>query len=321
MTHRANGLAKLPPAIFLVGPTASGKTELAFALCREFPCEIISVDSAQVFRHMNIGTAKPDATMLAKYPHRLIDLIDPTERYSAARFCTDALAAMKEITDLGRIPLLVGGTMLYVKALREGLAELPVADANVRTAIDLDAKTRGWPAMHAELARLDAATAARLKPTDSQRIQRALEVIQISGRAMSSIFSEQSATPLPYQCLALALIPSSRTELHQRIANRFDAMLENGLVDEVIALRKKYSLSDDLPSMRCVGYRQVWEMLEGTASKIEMRERGVFATRQFAKRQLTWLRSMPEMETLDALDVEMTSMAKARVAEFLASWC
>ena len=311
----------LPPAIFLVGPTASGKTELAFALCREFPCEIVSVDSAQVFRDMNIGTAKPDAATLAKYPHRLIDLIDPTERYSAARFCADALAAMKEIANAGRIPLLVGGTMLYVKALREGLAELPVADATVRAAIAHDANTRGWPAMHADLARLDAATAARLKPTDSQRIQRALEVIQMSGRAMSSIFSEQTATPLPYQALPLALVPSSRAELHQRIANRFDAMLASGLVDEVIALRKKYSLTGDMPSMRCVGYRQVWEMLEGTAPAAELRERGIFATRQFAKRQLTWLRSMPEMEILDALDVEMTSMATTRCAEFLASWC
>ena len=311
----------LPPAIFLVGPTASGKTELAFALCREFPCEIISVDSAQVFRDMIIGTAKPDATTLAKYPHRLIDLVAPTERYSAARFCADALAAMKEITDAGRIPLLVGGTMLYVKALREGLAELPVADATVRAAIAHDAKTRGWPAMHADLARLDSTTAARLKPTDSQRVQRALEVIQISGRAMSSIFSEQTAAPLPYRCLALALVPSSRSELHQRIANRFDAMLASGLIDEVIALRKKYSLDADMPSMRCVGYRQVWEMLEGTAPAAELRERGIFATRQFAKRQLTWLRSMPEMETLDALDVEMESTARARCAEFLASWC
>ncbi len=316
-----NSLKTLPPVIFLVGPTASGKTELAFALCREFPCEIISVDSAQVFREMNIGTAKPDALTLAKYPHHLIDLIGPTERYSAARFCTDALAAMKQITEAGRIPLLVGGTMLYVKALRDGLAELPVADTSIRAAIERDAKTRGWPAMHAELARLDAATAARLKPTDSQRIQRALEVIQISGRAMSSIFSEQTATPLPYQCLALALVPSSRAVLHQRIANRFDAMLTSGLVDEVIALRKQYSLTADMPSMRCVGYRQVWEMLEGTAPQAALRERGIFATRQFAKRQLTWLRSMPEMETLDALDVEMTAMAKARVAEFLASWC
>ena len=316
----SNLATKLPPAIFLVGPTASGKTELAFALCREFPCEIISVDSAQVFRDMTIGTAKPDAATLAKYPHHLIDLIDPTERYSAARFCTDALAAMREITEAGRIPLLVGGTMLYVKALREGLAELPVADATVRAAIELDAKTRGWPAMHAELARLDAVTAARLKPTDSQRIQRALEVIRISGRAMSSIFSEQTTTPLPYQCLALALVPSRRAELHQRIANRFDAMLANGLVDEVIALRRKYSLTGEMPSMRCVGYRQVWEVLEGAAPSIELRERGIFATRQFAKRQLTWLRSMPEMETLDTLDTNMTSAATARCAEFLASW-
>ena len=314
----ADGPTILPPAIFLIGPTASGKTGLAFSLCREFPCEIISVDSAQVFRDMNIGTAKPDDTTLANFPHRLIDLIAPTERYSAARFCSDALAAMKEISSAGRIPLLVGGTMLYVKALREGLADLPAADATVRAVIERDAKQRGWPALHADLAKLDAATAARLKPTDSQRIQRALEIIQISGRPLSTLFAEQSARSLPYQCLGLGLLPSQRAELHQRIAARFDAMLANGLVDEVIGLREKYQLHADLPSMRCVGYRQVWEMLEGISAKVDLRDRGIFATRQFAKRQLTWLKSLPDLEFIDPLSAEFTAAATSRVGQFLA---
>ena len=205
-------VANLPPAIFIIGPTASGKTELAFALCREFPCEIISVDSAQVFRDMNIGTAKPDAATLAKFPHRLIDLIDPTERYSAARFCTDALAAMSEISQAGRIPLLVGGTMLYVKALRQGLADLPAADPVVRATIERDAAQRGWPALHADLAALDPASAARLKPFDAQRIQRALEIIRLSGRSLTDLFSEQIPASLPYRCLALGLQPTSRAD-------------------------------------------------------------------------------------------------------------
>jgi tRNA dimethylallyltransferase len=308
----------LPPAIFLVGPTASGKTDLAFELCRTIPCDIISVDSAQVFRDMNIGTAKPDAATLAQFPHRLIDLIDPHERYSAARFCSDALAAMAEISAAGRIPLLVGGTMLYVKALREGLADLPSADPEVRAAIESDALQRGWPALHGDLAELDPVTAARLKATDSQRIQRALEIIRISGQPLSTLFSQQTRTELPYQSLTIGLQPSDRAVLHQRIGTRFDAMLALGLVDEVDHLRNKYPLTEDMPSMRCVGYRQVWEMLEGKFPHAELRDRGVFATRQFAKRQLTWLRSTADLEVVDPLAVNFTDTVVTRVGAFLA---
>ena len=309
--------ANLPPAIFIIGPTASGKTELAFALCREFPCEIISVDSAQVFRDMNIGTAKPDAATLAEFPHRLIDLISPTERYSAARFCSDARTAMQESSAADRVPLLVGGTMLYIKALRQGLAELPSADPAIRAALELDAKQRGWPALHADLAVLDPATAARLKPFDAQRIQRALEIIQLTGQSLTHLFSKQPPASLPYRCLALGLQPASRLDLHQRIGARFDAMLAQGLIDEVIALREKYALDSDMPSMRCVGYRQVWEMLEGLSPRAELRDRGVFATRQFAKRQLTWLKSLPDLEVVDPLSVDFTPKVLARIKEFL----
>jgi tRNA dimethylallyltransferase len=290
-----------PPAILLVGPTASGKTALAFELAARFPCDIVSVDSAQVFRDMNIGTAKPDAATLERFPHRLIDLITPEQRYSAAQFRADALREMESISAAGRIPLLVGGTMLYVKALREGLAELPQADPAMRAQIDAEAATQGWPAMHAELARLDPETAARLKPTDAQRIQRALEVVRLTGRTLGSFFAEQAASPLPFNMLNIALVPSDRSVLHARIGERFAAMLAAGLVDEVKALRKRYTLDAGLPSMRCVGYRQVWEMLDGELPAKELRERGIYATRQFAKRQLTWLRSMEGLTVVDSL--------------------
>jgi tRNA dimethylallyltransferase len=278
-----------PPALLLIGPTASGKTALAFELATRFPCDIVSVDSAQVFRDMDIGTAKPDAGTLSRFPHRLIDLITPEQRYSAAAFRNDALREMAAITAAGRIPLLVGGTMLYVKALRDGLADLPQADADLRATIDAEAATHGWPALHAELARLDPETAARLKPTDAQRIQRAVEVLRLTGRTLGSFFAEQKDKPLPFRLLTLALVPEDRAELHRRIGQRFDAMLKAGLVDEVDMLRRKYRLDAGLPSMRCVGYRQVWEMLEGQMPRAELRDRGVFATRQFAKRQLTWV--------------------------------
>ena len=290
-----------PPAILLVGPTASGKTALAFELAARFPCDIVSVDSAQVFRDMDIGTAKPDAATLERFPHRLIDLITPEQRYSAAQFRADALREMESISAAGRIPLLVGGTMLYVKALREGLAELPQADPAMRAQIDAEAATQGWPAMHAELARLDPETAARLKPTDAQRIQRALEVVRLTGRTLGSFFAEQAASPLPFNMLNIALVPSDRSVLHARIGERFAAMLAAGLVDEVKALRKRYTLDAGLPSMRCVGYRQVWEMLDGELPAKELRERGIYATRQFAKRQLTWLRSMEGLTVVDSL--------------------
>jgi tRNA dimethylallyltransferase len=308
-----------PPAILLIGPTASGKTALAFELATRFPCDIVSIDSAQVFRDMNVGTAKPDAATLARFPHRLIDLITPEQRYSAAQFRADALHEMTAITAAGRIPLLVGGTMLYVKALREGLAELPQADPALRALIDAEAATNGWPALHAELARLDPDTAARLKPSDAQRIQRAVEVLRLSGRSLGSFFAEQKSYSLPFNTLTLALVPGDRGELHRRIEQRFDAMLASGLVAEVVALRQKYRLDAGLPSMRCVGYRQVWEMLEGQLAPAELRDRGVFATRQFAKRQLTWLRSMAGLTVIDPLAANSTASVLAAVAAHLST--
>jgi len=285
----------LPPAIFLMGPTASGKTGLAVELAQRLPVEIISVDSALVYRDMDIGTAKPDAATLAAAPHHLIDLIDPTDVYSAARFRDDALALMADITARGRVPLLVGGTMLYFKALREGLTDLPQADAGLRAAIEAEAAARGWPALHAELARLDPESGARLQPTDAQRIQRALEVVRLTGRPMPDYWRAGRAATLPYRLVPIALVPADRALLHERIARRFDAMLGTGLIDEVRVLREKYRLDAAMPSMRCVGYRQVWGYLEGEYGRDEMRDRGVFATRQLAKRQLTWLRGMQDI--------------------------
>ena len=290
-----------PAAIVLIGPTAAGKTPLACALADRLPCDLISVDSALVFRDMNIGAAKPDAATLQRYPHRLIDLISPEHSYSAAQFRADALREMAASVAAGRIPLLVGGTMLYVKALREGLADLPAADAALRAHIDAEAAAHGWPALHAELARLDPRTAARLQANDSQRIQRALEIVRSSGRTLDSFYAEQSAAELPYRLVTLALIPADRQALHRRIAQRFGDMLTAGLVDEVVDLRRKYALHAELPSMRCVGYRQTWEMLEGRLPPHELFDRGLFATRQLAKRQLTWLRSM--RETIDDMHI------------------
>lgn len=307
---------ELPPAIFLMGPTASGKSALALELAAALPIDIISVDSAQVFRDMDIGTAKPDAATQQTFPHRLIDLISPEERYSAARFRQDALREIAASTARGRIPLLVGGTMLYFKALREGLADLPQADAVLRAEIDNAAATHGWPALHAELAQRDPATAARLKPTDAQRIQRALEVVRLTGRPLEELFAAQRTAPLPFHVLALALQPQDRAELHRRIAVRYADMLAHGLIEEVVALRKKYSLDAGLPSMRCVGYRQVWEMLEGRLPRAELCDRGIFATRQFAKRQLTWLRSMGGLEFIDPLADDVSRRTVTRVRNF-----
>lgn len=305
----------LPPAILLMGPTASGKTAAALDLATCFPVEIVSVDSAQVFRDMDVGTAKPDRATLERFPHHLIDLVTPEERYSAARFCEDALRVMAEIAARGNVPLLVGGTMLYFKALRSGLADLPQADAGLRAAIDAEARAHGWPALHAELARLDPATAARLAPTDAQRIQRALEVVRLTGEPLDAFFARQAPTPPPYRLLALALMPGDRAVLHRRIAERFDAMLADGLVAEVEALRARYALHAGLPSMRCVGYRQVWEMLEGRLPETELRDRGIFATRQFAKRQLTWLKSTPGIAVIDCLDPR----SRAKIAQHVQS--
>lgn len=285
-------------------------------LANRWPLEIVSVDSAQVFIDMNVGTAKPDAATLCHYPHHLINLITPEQRYSAARFRADALSTMKDITARGRIPLLAGGTMLYFKALREGLADLPEADTTLRAEIDAEASSKGWPALHTELAQLDPATAARLKPTDAQRIQRALEVVRLTGKPMDHFFSRQQVATLPYHLLAFGLVPAERSWLHERIAQRFDQMLQQGLVDEVHALRAKYRLDAGLPSMRCVGYRQVWEMIEGRLPAAELRDRGVFATRQFAKRQLTWLNGFKAggLNGMELLDCQKPALAATMAA-------
>ena len=289
-----------PPAILLMGPTASGKSAVALDLAAHMPVEIVSVDSAQVFRNMDIGTAKPSATDRNAVPHHLIDIIDPTESYSAARFHADAVRLMHEIAARGRIPLLVGGTMLYFKALREGLSALPHADAAVRSAIDAEARKRGWPALHAELARVDPMTASRLKPADSQRIQRAIEVFRLTGRPMSELLGRRKTEPLPFHLEQLALVPSDRRGLHRRIEARFESMLKKGLVQELRELRERYALSSAMPSMRCVGYREAWQFLEGEIAATELRDRGIYATRQLAKRQLTWLRATPAT-TFDCL--------------------
>ena len=306
----------LPPAILLMGPTASGKTAVAIELARRFPVELISVDSAQVFRDMNVGTAKPEATTLAEFPHHLIDLISPEEAYSAARFRNDALNLMGEITARGKVPLLVGGTMLYFKALLQGLAELPQACPKTRMDIDSQADAHGWPFIHALLREVDPQTAARLHPTDAQRIQRALEVFRLSGRPMSALIAEGDDQTPPYRFLSLGLLPADRGVLHERIAQRFDAMLAAGLEDEVTRLRGQYRLSLDLPSMRCVGYRQVWEAQDGLAPRAEMRDRGVYATRQLAKRQITWMNNTLKPEIFDCLDNDLVARIVTRVADF-----
>ncbi len=284
-----------------MGPTASGKSALTLALAEHFPLEIVSVDSAQVYRHMDIGTAKPDVATREKYPHHLIDLIEPVERYSAARFRDDALGAMRDIAARGRIPLLAGGTMLYFKALLDGLSALPAADPEIRADIDAMAREAGWPGVHRELARVDAQTAARLDPNDAQRIQRALEVFRLSGRPMSALVAQGRDADLPFRLITLGLVPSDRAILHRRIAERLDRMLAAGLVDEVRQLRTDFALDPTLPSMRCVGYRQVWQFLDGEFDAGSLREKAVAATRQLAKRQLTWLRSMTGVTTFDCL--------------------
>lgn len=308
----------LPPAIFLMGPTASGKTGAAVALMAKLPVEIISVDSALVFKDMNIGTAKPDAATLAIAPHHLIDIIDPTSAYSAANFRSDALRLMADITARGKIPLLVGGTMLYFKALEAGLSGLPEANTSVRAALDAEAAQIGWPAMHNKLAVIDPVTAARLAPNDTQRIQRALEVYQITGETMSSLFTKQTSEALPYKLLKISLVPSDRKVLHERIALRFDQMLAAGFVDEVRALIAKYpALTPESTAMRCVGYRQALEHLSGEYNAAELRDRGIFATRQLAKRQLTWLRSMKDIIELDCLEANLNELVFSNINQFI----
>ncbi|MDR2165198.1 MAG: tRNA (adenosine(37)-N6)-dimethylallyltransferase MiaA [Zoogloeaceae bacterium] len=307
----------MPPAILLMGPTASGKTDLALSLAARFPLGIVSVDSALVFKDMDIGTAKPDRETRARFPHRLIDIITPEAHYSAARFREEASAAMAEITAHGQVPLLVGGTMLYFRALLEGLADLPRADPALRAVLDAEAREKGWSALHAELARRDPVAAARLSPTDSQRIQRALEICRLTGGAMTDLLAKGRGKPSSHRFLRLALLPSERAPLHERIAQRFRNMLANGLVEEVESLRRRYVLHADLPSMRCVGYRQTWACLEGAFGHAELADRGVFATRQLAKRQITWLTNSLPGEPFDCLAPDMTTRVCARVAEFL----
>ncbi|UZE24351.1 tRNA (adenosine(37)-N6)-dimethylallyltransferase MiaA [Pseudomonas sp. B21-056] len=307
-------MSPLPPAIFLMGPTAAGKTDLAIELTKVLPCELISVDSALVYRGMDIGTAKPSKALLAEFPHRLIDILDPAEAYSAADFRRDALQAMADITARGKIPLLVGGTMLYYKALIDGLADMPAADPEVRAQIEEEAARLGWQALHAQLAVIDPESAARIHPNDPQRLSRALEVYRVSGQSMTALRQRQSAQSteaaasglqqLPYTVANLAIAPANRQVLHRRIEQRFTLMLEQGFIDEVVALRERSDLHAGLPSIRAVGYRQVWDYLDGKLTSAEMQERGVIATRQLAKRQFTWLRSWTDLHWLDSLDCD-----------------
>ena len=280
------------PVVLLMGPTAAGKSALALALAERIGGEIVSVDSAQVYRGMDIGTAKPDAAMRARVPHHLLDVVAPTDAYSAARFVADARAAIADIRMRGRVPVVAGGTMLYFKALADGLSDLPQGDAHLRAALDARAAREGWPALHAELARVDAATAARLAPTDAQRIQRALEVHALTGTPLSALQGRRAGGAADLGAtLRFAVVPPDRARLHVAIAERFDAMLAAGLAAELAQLRARYPLSADLPSMRCVGYRQAWEFLEGRIDAVALRTRGIAATRQLAKRQYTWLRA------------------------------
>ena len=285
-------------AYALLGPTASGKSGLALEISKRVSLEIVSIDSAQVYRGMDIGTAKPGAAERAAVPHHLIDLIDPDQSYSAGRWREDAVRIVLEIIGRKNIPLLVGGTMLYYRALIAGLDALPQADARIRAQIDADAAQRGWPALHAELQKVDPAAAQRIAPNDPQRIQRALEVWKLTGKPLSALHGAARAE-LPFEVKGIALLPD-RVLLHQKIEKRFDAMLRMGLVGEVQGLRKKYRLEGSMPSMRAVGYRQVWEFLEGETDEATMRTRAVTATRQLAKRQLTWLRSFPDLLRLDS---------------------
>ena len=292
-------------AVAIMGPTASGKTAAALAIASEMPVEIISVDSALVYRGMDIGTAKPSPEELASVPHHLIDIIDPLESYSVMQFREDAIRLVAGIQARGKLPLLVGGTMMYFKGLTDGLDDLPTADAALRARIEEEAARIGWPAMHAKLDALDPVTAARLAPNDAQRINRALEIIELSGKPMSELLARRAKTELPFELISFALEPSDRAVLHGRIATRFDQMLgssdDQGIVAEVARLRARGDLNPNLPSMRCVGYRQSWEYLDGRIDRAQLRETGIIATRQLAKRQLTWLRSMPERIVIDCL--------------------
>ena len=309
--------AQRPKVVFVLGPTASGKTHVALELAKRFPIEIVSVDSAQVYRGMDVGTAKPTEAERAAVAHHLIDILDPTDAYSAGRFREDALKLIGEIHARGRVPVLAGGTMLYFRTLTQGLAALPPAEPALRAALDRRAAVEGWPALHAELAKVDPATAARLEPTDAQRIQRALEVYRVTGRTLASLLRDTAIPALAFDALRIALEPSDRAVLHERIAKRFHAMLASGLLEELAALRKRYTLHADLPSMRSVGYRQAWHVLEGDSDADSLADKGIAATRQLAKRQLTWLRGMDDVERYDCLRPDLAQSVAARVDGFL----
>jgi tRNA dimethylallyltransferase len=308
----------LQRALVLLGPTASGKSNLAADLAARLPVEIVSMDSAQVYRGMDIGTAKPSVAERSRVPHHLIDVVDPDQAYSTGRWRSDAIRAAVDILGRKRVPLLVGGTMLYYRALVGGLDALPPGNAQIRGEIDEQAALRGWPALHAELAGVDPRSAQRISPGDSQRIQRALEVWRLTGKPLSALHGA-AKSELPFRLKAFALVPRDRAELHRRIAARFAAMLQAGLIDEVKALRRNYRLTPGMPSMRAVGYRQVWQYLEGDIDAAALAERAVAATRQLAKRQLTWLRGFADVEDLDAspAGVDVEALASRIAHSFL----
>jgi tRNA dimethylallyltransferase len=299
--------ANLPDVICLLGPTASGKTSICIELARHFPIEVVSIDSALVYRGMDIGTAKPVREELLHCPHHLINILDPNEHYSAAKFKVDAERLVHEIVMRDRIPVLSGGTMMYYKALKDGLNKLPERDDQIREGIDTDAEQHGWPYVHEQLRKIDPETAQRLSPNDSQRIQRAMEVFQITGQPMSKILNESVANKNTFKTLGIALMPESRATLHKHIETRFKQMIAQGLIDEVIELKKNWNLASDMPSMRCVGYRQVWEFLDGNYNKEVLIDKGSAATRQLAKRQLTWLRSFSIEHTVDPYTTNASS--------------
>lgn len=317
--NNINNTAKLPPAIFVMGPTASGKTDLAIEIRKHFPVELISVDSALIYRGMDIGTAKPTTEELVQAPHRLIDIIDPSDVYSAANFREDALREMREITASGRIPLLVGGTMLYYRALQYGIADLPDANLEIRQRLDNEAKEQGWAALHRRLACVDEAAAQRIHENDAQRIQRALEVYEITGKPLTQLHQEAQYDACPYNLLKIGLLPEERSWLHERIAWRFGIMLEQGFVDEVKQLYGRGDLSSELPAIRSVGYRQVWDYLSDNIDFNTMQERGIVATRQLAKRQITWLRSEKDLNVFNAQkkhDLLVINRVKAFLARY-----
>lgn len=295
----AEDVQNSPTVVFIMGPTAAGKTDLAVECVEQLGCELISVDSALVYREMDIGTAKPDAQTLARAPHKLIDIIDPAQAYSVANFRQHALSEIRSSLSRGKTPVLVGGTMLYYKALQQGLSELPGADQSIRMKLESDGAELGWRAMHERLARIDPVSAERIHPNDPQRIQRALEVFEISGKTLTQYWLQQSSQTLPYKVIKIAFFPQDRDLLKQRIAQRFHTMLELGFINEVETLRKRGDLNLDLPSMRCVGYRQAWQYLDGDLSFDQMSEKAIIATRQLAKRQLTWLRKEKNCNFID----------------------